>query len=161
MHRWQQGERVPRRSVLQMHRAGRRPGRGLFDLVYGEYLLREELGELPTIDDFVKRFPQYALQLQRQAKVHDAIESGKRAPKRPSCTPCLRSCLGATAEQLAKMFRDRLADDPGYNDISQVGARGMRPGLQAMQTPSQPDVALKVIKQECLLQEPKAAMRFT
>src|SRR6516164_7083498 len=54
-HRWQQGERVPAEVYLQMH-PGLASAQGeAFDLVYGEFLLREELGEQPTIDDFVKR----------------------------------------------------------------------------------------------------------
>src|SRR5258708_3183052 len=60
--RWQQGERVPVEVYLQMHPGLAEAPDDAFDLVYGEFLLREELGEQPTTEDFLKRFPQYNLQ---------------------------------------------------------------------------------------------------
>jgi len=102
------------------------------------------------LDDFVKRFPQYALQLQRQAKVHDAIESGN-APESDRRAPHPSILSGATAEQLAKNFPgDRLPTITGYTILSPSGARGNGPGLQSPCKRVSTDGGLKVIKQECL-----------
>src|SRR3954462_12634862 len=56
--RWQAGERVPAEDYL-------RDGYGLTvettaDLAYQEFLLREELGEKPSAEEFRQRFPQVA-----------------------------------------------------------------------------------------------------
>src|SRR5262249_15019920 len=62
--RWHIGERIAAESYLDTYpvlKADREQG---VDLVYGEFLLREELGETPTLEEYLKRFPQYADLLQ-------------------------------------------------------------------------------------------------
>src|SRR5262245_29761010 len=122
-HRWQQGERVPAEVYLQMH-PGLAGAQGeAFDLVYGEFLLREELGEQPTIDDFVKRFPQYAAELQRQAKVHDAIESGN-VPESTVVHPMPGDLPALTAQQPAAYVSEDWPTVPGYTILAKLGQGG-------------------------------------
>jgi len=45
----------------------------VLDLVYAEFLLREELGERPDADEYVRRFPQYGDALRRQFRLHAAL----------------------------------------------------------------------------------------
>jgi serine/threonine-protein kinase len=81
--RWESGERAPAETYLQWYPALRADPEHVLDLVYGEFLLREELGESPALDEYLQRFPDCAEQLQLQVKLHQALESGKMAPTVP------------------------------------------------------------------------------
>jgi eukaryotic-like serine/threonine-protein kinase len=43
-------------------------------LIYGEFLLRQELGETPTLDEYLQRFPDCAERLRQQDEFHRAVE---------------------------------------------------------------------------------------
>ena len=45
-------------------------------VIYGEYYLRKELGESPSLMEFLARFPQHARRLRDQVMWHEAIELG-------------------------------------------------------------------------------------
>jgi serine/threonine protein kinase len=155
-----------------------------FDLVYGEFLLREEMGEEPLLDDFLKRFPQFAAEFQKQAKVHQAIESGSSPESTKIFSGISPSPLGGEAEvtvqgagsesgtapvrhplSLKENDENQAAEAdwpaiPGYTILSQIGQGGMGQVFKATQIRLDRVVALKVIRKECLSQEPKAARRF-
>ena len=48
----------------------------LLDLIYGEVVLREEDGESPELEEYLRRFPQYAGELRAQFEIHRALQSG-------------------------------------------------------------------------------------
>ena len=50
--RWQAGERVLAEVYLEQHAARLTDLEDVLELIYGEYLLREELGESPKLDGF-------------------------------------------------------------------------------------------------------------
>src|SRR5690242_3406427 len=58
--RWQTGERIPAEVYLQRYPALQADVEKALELVYGEFLLREGLGETPTPEEYAQRFPQYA-----------------------------------------------------------------------------------------------------
>src|SRR3954470_19536886 len=70
---WQAGERVLLESLL----AGRpelAPDReSLLHLIYAEVLLREEYGERPGVEEYVRRVPDFAAEIRRQFAFHDAF----------------------------------------------------------------------------------------
>src|ERR1700689_2362267 len=55
--RWQHGERVPAEAYLQQYPALEADAERALELVHGEFLLREELGEAPALAEYVQRFP--------------------------------------------------------------------------------------------------------
>src|SRR5262245_36274065 len=58
--RWLLGERVPAELYLREFIPLEEAGEQALDLVYAEYLLREELGEAPARAEYVERFPRLA-----------------------------------------------------------------------------------------------------
>jgi hypothetical protein len=71
--RWQRGDRVPAEAYLQSEPDLRADADQALELVYGEFLLREELGDTPTLDEYVRRFPQLAVRLRQQVEFHRAL----------------------------------------------------------------------------------------
>ena len=53
--------------------------RRVFELVYNELLIREELGERPDPDDYAATFPELAERLRLQLQVHEALSSDEFA----------------------------------------------------------------------------------
>jgi serine/threonine-protein kinase len=80
--RWQRGDRVPAEAYLAQAPALAAEPDWAVELVYNEVLLREELGEAPQIDEYLRRFPQLAAGLQRLFAVHDALGSRNLFPSR-------------------------------------------------------------------------------
>jgi hypothetical protein len=78
--RWQNGERVPAESYLERHPGVRADGEAVVDLIFNEFLLREQLGERPNAAEFLRRFPDCADVLGPQIELHRAL-AGESAGK--------------------------------------------------------------------------------
>src|SRR3954463_10265323 len=72
--RWGRGERVPVESYLEQSPALKQDAEAVLDLILGEIILREEVGERPRLDEFLGRFPDLEAPLRLQFEVHRAIE---------------------------------------------------------------------------------------
>jgi tetratricopeptide (TPR) repeat protein/tRNA A-37 threonylcarbamoyl transferase component Bud32 len=83
--RWLAGERVPAEDYLRRFAELQADADYALDLVYGEYLLREELGEAPPADDYARRFPAFASQLRLQLELRQALDATSHAG--PSTDP--------------------------------------------------------------------------
>jgi urea transport system substrate-binding protein len=71
--RWLHGQRPPIEAYLQLHgtfQAGSQPA---IDLIFGEFLVRRQLGESPTLDEYCRRFPDLAGQLRLHVGLYDAL----------------------------------------------------------------------------------------
>jgi eukaryotic-like serine/threonine-protein kinase len=71
--RWWLGQRIPATAYLSEHQALLTEPEAAFELIYGEFLLREELGESPSVDEYVRDYPQYAERLRTQVGLHRAL----------------------------------------------------------------------------------------
>src|SRR6516162_6153521 len=71
--RWHAGERVSVEDYFARHPAVAADPAAAILLVYGELLVREELGETPSPDTYLARFPQCADGLRRQLSFRGAI----------------------------------------------------------------------------------------
>ena len=69
--RWRTGDQVPAEAYLSGALAVHGESQAV-DLIYGEFCLREELGERPSAEEYQSRFPRFARELRRQIVVHRA-----------------------------------------------------------------------------------------
>src|SRR5262245_56863116 len=76
--RWKRGQRLLAETYLQHLPALGKDPETAVDLIYSEFLLREELGETPNCDDYLRRFPLLAGSLRRQFDVHFAMRDAGR-----------------------------------------------------------------------------------
>jgi serine/threonine protein kinase len=70
---WLAGKRILAESYLQMLPDMEKEPDRVLDLIYAEFLLREEQGEKPTVDEYCCRFPKYAGPLKVQVELHQAL----------------------------------------------------------------------------------------
>src|SRR5262245_31328985 len=63
VERWRHRERVPVEAYLRLHPPLQEDSQAAFELIYGEFVLREHLGEAPSVREFQWRFPEFTKQL--------------------------------------------------------------------------------------------------
>jgi serine/threonine-protein kinase len=98
--RWRAGQRVAAESYLHRHPNLRSDPEAVLDLIYQEFLVREDLGERSTITEYQQRFPEYAEVLRAQAELHQAMEpSAERTALGPSRTRLERAAPPAPVRE--------------------------------------------------------------
>ncbi len=123
--RWQAGERVPAEDYLRRHsEVGADPELAL-DLVFNEFLLREQLGERPEPEEYLRRFPEFASVLREQIELHRAMRSDSRDPAKPPLPGQPTTVDAATAALLAgprERIRVALVAGSGPQSIRELQA---------------------------------------
>jgi serine/threonine-protein kinase len=74
LRRWQRGEPRWVEDYLKHHPGLAANAEQVVDLIYAELVLREQHGERPQLNEYLARFPDHAEALQRQFRLHLAMQ---------------------------------------------------------------------------------------
>jgi hypothetical protein len=81
--RWLHGQRPQIEAYLLLHSSLHSDSEPAIDLIFGEFLMRRQLGESPTLDEYCRRFPDLAGQLRLQVGLYDALGEVEPATDNP------------------------------------------------------------------------------
>jgi serine/threonine-protein kinase len=87
--RWRRGHRVSAEHYLNAFPELRSDVEAALVVIYGEFFLRKDFGESPTLLEYIARFPQHARRLRDQVMWHEAIEFGPPSSAGPPTIPGL------------------------------------------------------------------------
>ena len=152
--RWRAGQRIPAESYLSLHPSLQESDESALELIYGEFLMREELGEAPQLEEFRWRFPRFAARLQKQLDLHGALLSLDSTPE----TLLGTHAADDEAEVPASPGLTRFIV-PGFKILGELGRGGMGAVYKAWQVRLKRIVAVKVIRPDAYA-DVGAAARF-
>jgi hypothetical protein len=154
--RWRRGQRILAETYLADYAVLHQDPEAVLALLYGEYLLRREWGEQPTLAEYRQRFPAYADWLDKQLALYELLQSHNgsdpatvRAPPPPGPGP--RPGQDASAGAPSPSSPPDLPRIPGYEVLGEIGRGGMGVVLRVHDATFQRHLAIKV-----LLSDPRA-----
>ena len=80
--RWLHGQRPEIKDYIALHGSFHPGAEPAIDLVFGEFLVRRELGESPTLDEYCRRFPDLAGPLRLHVELDAMFPTGWESPLR-------------------------------------------------------------------------------
>src|SRR5262249_4520814 len=122
--RWAIGDRVPAADYLRDFPAVQRDPEAALELIYGELLVREELGEVPAPEEYLRAYPEFAERLRIQIEVDRAL--GAIAEHGTDAT------AGGPAAGLVRA----LPCPAGYEIVAELGLGGREGGVARAAEPA-------------------------
>lgn len=161
--RWLQGDRLP----VELYRAAlpilQTEPRCWLDLACNELLIRQCLGEAPTLEEYYLRFPEHRDDLARHFRTQEALDTTLTLPSNAADTNW-PSTIGPSEDADLSFLDPPLAADEvgrlgGYLLRRLIGQGGMGLVFLAEDTDLRRTVALKVMKPACA-RVARARLRF-
>jgi serine/threonine protein kinase len=142
--RWQRGERVLVETYLRDDPALAHDEEALLDLIYCEFLVRGERGESPTLDEYLRRFPQHAARLQFLLAFDEAVcELIGSNSTTQSCVPEPTAPPAPVPDALPNVIAGK------YRVIELLDRGGQAEVYRALHETLRRDVVIKLSRRPC------------
>ena len=115
----------------------------VLEVIYTEFVLRQELGQEASTKEWVGRFPQWSRDLEELFQVHDLVSQDAPFGELPASNTGLESWIEGTDTQLSRS-RSRIGN---YEIINEIGRGSMGTVFLARHRTLGREVAIKTVNQ--------------